>query len=81
MSHSRDLHGKYFDDTFSAGGASLVVQMLKTLPPMQDTWVLSVGWEDPLKKEMAPTPIFLPRELHEQRSLVGNTVTKSEMTE
>ena len=55
--------------------------MLKTLPPMQDTWVLSVGWEDPLKKEMAPTPIFLPREFHEQRSLVGNTVTKSEMTE
>ena len=71
MSHSRDLQGKYFDDTFSVGGASLVVQMLKTLPPVQDTWVLSMGREDPLKKGMAPTPIFLPREFHEQRSLAG----------
>ena len=34
-------------------GASLVAQMVKTLPAMQETWVWSLGWEDPLKKEMA----------------------------
>ena len=53
MSHSRDLQGKYFDDTFGAGGASLVAQMVKNLSAMQDTWVLSVGREDPLEKGMA----------------------------
>ena len=32
---------------------SLVAQRLKSLPPMQETWVRSLGWEDPLEKEMA----------------------------
>ena len=32
--------------------ASLVAQRLKRLPPMQETWVRSLGWEDPLGKEM-----------------------------
>ena len=32
---------------------SLLVQRLKRLPAMQETWVLSLGWEDPLEKEMA----------------------------
>ena len=53
MNHSRDLQGKYFDDTFGADGASLVAQMVKNLSEMQDTWVLSVGREDPLEKGMA----------------------------
>ena len=33
--------------------ASLVAQRLKPLFPMQETWVRSLGWEDPLEKEMA----------------------------
>ena len=33
--------------------ASLVAQMVKTLPAMWETQVLSLGWEDPLEKEMA----------------------------
>ena len=33
--------------------ASLVAQRLKRLPPMQETRVRSLGWEDPLEKEMA----------------------------
>ena len=33
--------------------ASLVAQRLKRLPPMRETWVRSLGWEDPLEKEMA----------------------------
>ena len=30
--------------------ASLVVQLVRNLHAMQETWVLSLGWEDPLKK-------------------------------
>ena len=28
--------------------------MVKRLPTMWETWVQSLGWEDPLEKEMAP---------------------------
>ena len=34
-------------------GASLVSQSVKNLPAMQETWVQSLGPEDPLQKEMA----------------------------
>ena len=33
--------------------ASLVAQMIKNPPTMQDTWVQSLGWEDPLEEGMA----------------------------
>ena len=33
--------------------ASLVAQMIKHLPVVKETWVLSLGQEDPLEKEMA----------------------------
>ena len=33
--------------------ASLVAQLLKNLPAMQETWVRSLGWEDPLEKGKA----------------------------
>ena len=29
---------------------SLVAQVVKNLPTMQETWVLSLGWEDPLEE-------------------------------
>ena len=34
-------------------GASLIAQLVKNLPAMQETWVRSLGWEDPLMKGMA----------------------------
>ena len=34
-------------------GTSLVTQMIKNLPEMQETWVRSLGWEDSLEKGMA----------------------------
>ena len=34
-------------------GASLVVQMIKNPPAMWETWVRSLGWEDPLEKGKA----------------------------
>ena len=33
--------------------ASLVVQLVKNPPAMQETWVQSLGWEDPLEKGSA----------------------------
>ena len=32
---------------------SLVAQMIKNLPPMQETWVRSLAWENPLEKGVA----------------------------
>ena len=37
----------------------------------QKTWVWFLDWEDPLKREGLPIPVFLPGEFHEQRSLAG----------
>jgi len=44
--------------------------MVKHLPAMQETWVQSLGWKDPLawRREWLPTPIFLSGEFHGQRS-------------
>ena len=44
--------------------------MVRNLPAMQETWVQTLGPENPLKKEMA-TSVFLPGESHGQRSLMG----------
>ena len=38
---------------------------------MRETWVQSLGWEDPLEKEWPPTPVFLLGESNGQRSLIG----------
>ena len=46
-----------------------MAQRLKCLPAMQETWVRSLGQEDPRKWQ--PTPVFLPGESHGWRSLVG----------
>ena len=53
------------------GWSSLVAQMVKTLPAMQETWVRSLGQEDPLEKGMATTLGYLPGEFHGQRSLAA----------
>ena len=36
-----------------SAGTSLLAQMVKNLPTMQKTWLLSLGCEDPLEKGMA----------------------------
>ena len=33
--------------------ALLVAQMIKNLPAMRETWVLSLGWDDPLEEGIA----------------------------
>ena len=53
---------------------SLVAQQVKNLPEMWETWVQSLGWEDPLGKGAAPTPGFWPGELHGLQSMGLQTV-------
>ena len=43
--------------------------MVKNLPAVQETLVLSLGWEDPLRRKGQPTPVFLSGNSHRQRSL------------
>ena len=42
-----------FDLDLSNNWASLVAQMVKNLPALQETWIQSLGQEDPLEKGMA----------------------------
>ena len=58
-------------ETLTWRWASLVAQMVKNLPTMQETQVQSRVREDPLEREWQPTPVFLPGEFHGQRSLAG----------
>ena len=43
---------------------SLVAQLVKNPPAMWETWIQSLGWEDPLEKKRLPTPVFWSREYH-----------------
>ena len=54
--------------------ASLLVQMVKNLPAMRETWIQSLGQEDPLEREWQPTPVFLPGEWTEDRGAWRATV-------
>ena len=45
--------------------------MVKRLSTMQETWVRSLGREDPWKRKWQSTPVLLPGKSHGQRSLVG----------
>ena len=40
-------------EMYMLSAASLVAEMVNDLPALQETWVPSLGWEDPLEKEMA----------------------------
>ena len=46
------------------GGRQSCIQLVKNPPAMQETWVWSLGWEDPLEQGRLPTPVFLPGEFH-----------------
>jgi len=48
---------------YRASWASLVAQTVKNLPAMQETSVPSLGWEDPLEKEMATHSSILAWEI------------------
>ena len=54
--------------------APLVVQTVKNLPAMQETWIRPMNQDNPLEEGMASySPAFMPGESHGQRSLVGHS--------
>ena len=57
--------------------ASLVAQMVKKLPAMQETWVQSLGWEDPLEECMATHSSILAWRIAKDRG-AWQGVTKSQ---
>ena len=61
-----------------------MAQRLKRLPPMWETWVQSLGQEDPLEKKMVTHSSILAGKSPGQRSLAGCSPwghKESEMTE
>ena len=48
-----------------------MAQRVKNLPAVQETWVPSLGWKSPWRKEWLPTQVFLAGEFHGQKSLEG----------
>ena len=68
------LFQSYLESFRSNHWATQMAQQVKNPRAMQETQetgVWSLGWEDSLKKEMQPTPIFLPEKSNELRSLAG----------
>ena len=54
--------------------ASLVAQMVKNPPAMQETWVQSLGWEDPLEEGMATHSSSLAWRIPRDRGIWWATV-------
>ena len=51
--------------------ASLMAQMVKNLPAMQETWVQPLGWEEPLEEEMGTPLSILAWRIPTDRELEG----------
>ena len=51
--------------------ASLVAKMVKNLPAMQETWVWSLGWEDPLEEGMSTHSSILASRIPMDREPAG----------
>ena len=54
--------------------ASLVAQLVKSLPAVQETWVQSLDWEDPLEEGMASHSSILAWRIPMDRGAWGATV-------
>ena len=57
--------------------ASLVAQLVKDPPAMRETWVRSLGWEDPLEKGKATHSSVLAWRLYSLQDYTVHGVTKS----
>ena len=62
--YHHQLNGHESDQTLVRQWASLVAQLVKTLPAMQEICVWSLGREDSWRRETLPTPVFWPGEFH-----------------
>ena len=59
---------------------SLVAQLVKNLPAVQETWVLSLGWKDPLEKGKSTHSSILQYGLENSMDCIVHGVAKSHMT-
>ena len=82
MSYSQCFANGGFSILSRYTGASLVVQRLKRLPAMQETWFQSLGQEDPLEKEMATQSSILAWRIPwtEEPGRLQSSRKKSDMT-
>ena len=60
---------------------SLVAQLVRNLPAVQETWVQSLGWEDPLERGRLPIPVFWPGEFNGMYRPWGCKATAQDATE
>ena len=61
-----------------------MAQIIRNPPAIPEIWIQTLEKENPLKKGMAITPVFLPGKFHGQRSLAGYSPwghKESDMTE
>ena len=58
------LNDVYFLTVYGIKGASLIAQLVKNLPAMRETWIQSLDWNIPWRREGLPTPVFWPEEFH-----------------
>ena len=56
---------------FSSFPSGSAVKNPPAMQEPQETWVLSLGQEDPLEEAWQATPVCLPGEPYRQRSLAG----------
>ena len=74
------LHSGYLRISWSVFRRKcLAPQLVKSPPALQETWVWSLGWEIPWRRERLPTPVFWPGEFHGLCSPWG--LKESDMTE
>ena len=66
--------GEGVDYPLQYSWASLVAQLVKNPPAVQETWVRFLGWEDPLEKGKATHSVFWPREFMD---CIAHRVTES----
>ena len=48
-----------------------MAQLVKNPPAVRESWVQSLGWEDPWRRKRLPTPVFLLENSHGEKSLEG----------
>ena len=55
-----------------------MAQLVQNPPAMWETWVRTLGWEDPLERKRLPTPVSWPGKFHRLYSPWGHK--ESDMT-
>ena len=67
----REVKDKGEREIYNQLRASMVAQMIKNLPAVQQIQIQSLGQKIPWRRKWQPTPVFLPGKSHEQWSMLG----------